>query len=347
MLVGKRLRLRGLLRGLVCLVGGALMAGCSTLPQTPLDPKGPVAQTQTGLLMYTLYVALGIGVGVTAALLFVVFKFRARPGQTAVPQQIHGNHKLEIIWTIIPILILVSVAFPTVEAAFSTSTPPDGAMTIRATGHRWWFAFEYPEAGIVTANELRIPVGRSVRLEITSNDVIHSFWVPKLAGKTDMIPGRTNVTWLQADEAELYLGQCAEFCGDSHANMRFRVKAMEPAEFDAWLAERKAMAQGPGDLSEVAARGRALFEDTAAGNCLSCHSVDGTKAEGKVGPNLTDVGQRSTIAAGLMENTYENLKAWIRNPSSFKPGTSMPTHTEARISDKDLDAIIQYLQSLK
>ncbi|WP_374712582.1 cytochrome c oxidase subunit II [Symbiobacterium terraclitae] len=341
-----RTRLSGAVRAVLIPLVGALLAGCSTLPQTPLDPKGPVAQTQTGLLLYTLYVAVGIGVGVTAALLYVVFRFRARPGQVGVPLQIRGNHTLEIIWTIIPILILISVAFPTVEAAISTSAPPSGALTVRATGYRWWFAFEYPELGIVTANELRIPAGRPVRLEITSNDVIHSFWVPKLAGKTDMIPGRINVTWMQADEPDVYLGQCAEFCGDSHANMRFRVVAMSQADFDAWVTHRQAMKQGPGQLAEAAAAGKALFESPApGGNCLSCHTVDGTPAQGKVGPNLTDVGQRSTIAAGILENDYESLKAWVKNPTDFKPGTTMPSH--ARLSEKDLDAIVQYLQSLK
>ncbi len=337
-------RQRGARRGLALLLAGGLLAGCSTLPQTPLDPKGPVAQTQTGLLLYTLYIAVGIGIFVTAALLYVVFRFRARPGQTGVPLQIRGNHLLEIVWTVIPILILVSVAFPTVEAAFSTATPPEGALTVRAVGYRWWFAFEYPELGIVTANELRIPAGQPVRLELTSNDVIHSFWVPKLAGKTDMVPGRVNIAWIQADEPDVYLGQCAEFCGDSHANMRFLVKALPQAEFDEWVRQRQAMAEGPRDLSPAAARGRELFESTA-GNCFACHAVDGTKAQGAVGPNLTDVGQRSTLAAGILENDYENLKAWVKDPAAFKPGTTMPSH--ARLSEQDLDAIVQYLQSLK
>ncbi|MFB5084877.1 cytochrome c oxidase subunit II [Symbiobacterium thermophilum] len=342
--MGMWIRQSGVRTRAVILLAGVLLAGCSTLPQTPLDPKGPVAQMQTGLLLYTLYIAMGIGISVTAALLYVVFRFRARPGLTGVPVQIRGNHVLEIIWTVIPVLILVSVAFPTVEAAFSTAVPPEGAMTVRATGYRWWFAFEYPELGIVTANELRIPAGQPIRLELTSNDVIHSFWVPKLAGKTDMIPGRVNIAWIQADEPGVYLGQCAEFCGDSHANMRFQVRAMPPEQFDEWVRQRQAMAQGPSELSAVAARGRELFESNV-GNCFACHAVDGTKAQGVVGPNLTDVGQRSTLAAGILENNYENLKAWVRNPADFKPGTTMPSH--ARLSEQDLDAIVQYLMSLK
>ncbi|MFZ5817765.1 MAG: cytochrome c oxidase subunit II [Bacillota bacterium] len=324
-------------------LAGGLLAGCSTLPQSPLDPRGPVAQSQTGLLMYTLYVAIGIGIFVTAALLFVVIKFRARPGQTAVPKQVHGNHTLEVIWTIIPILILISVAYPTVSAAFSTATPPDGSMTIKAHGNQWWFGFEYPE-GFVTANELRIPKGKPVKLEITSRDVIHSFWVPKLAGKMDMIPNRTNVMWLQADETGLFYGQCAEFCGDSHAKMRFRVRVMEEQEYTAWVEQRKAMMAGPKNLDATAAKGKALFEKEAA--CFACHAIDGTPAKGNVGPNLTDVAQRSTIAGGIMENTYENMVAWISNPAQFKPGTTMPAH-KPRLSDDQIDAIVKYLESLK
>lgn len=323
---------------------GGLLTGCSTLPQTPLDPKGPVAQTQTGLLLYTLYVAIGIGIFVILSLLFVIFRFRARPGQTAVPRQIHGNHILEIIWTAIPILILISVAFPTVEAAFSTATPPDGAMTIKAYGNQWWFGFEYPQEGFVTAGELRIPVGKPVRLAIESRDVIHSFWIPKLAGKMDMIPGRVNEMWLLAEEAGEYFGQCAEFCGTSHALMRFRVFAMPEEEYEDWVAGRKAMTAGPGELDAVAAWGRELFE--SRGNCYTCHAIDGTPAQGTIGPNLTDVGQRTTIASGIMENSTENLKAWISDPRSFKPGTSMPVNKNL-LTDDEIDAIVQYLQSLK
>lgn len=325
-------------------LAGALLTGCSTLPQSPLDVKGPVAEMQTGLLMYTLWIALGIGIFVTVALLFVVFRFRARPGVTSVPKQVHGNHTLEVIWTVIPILILVSVAYPTVNAAFATSTPPADAFTVRAEGNQWWFGFNYPE-GFTTANELRIPVGKPVRLEIVSRDVIHSFWVPKLAGKIDMIPNRTNVMWLQADEPGLYMGQCAEFCGDSHAKMRFRVLAMEEKEYTAWVEQRLAMMDGPKNLSEKAVLGREIFEGSKA-NCWACHTVDGTKAKAVVGPNLTDVGQRHSIAGGIMDNTIENLQAWIANPPAFKPGTTMPIH-EGRLTPEEIKAVAEYLHSLK
>ncbi|MFZ5822842.1 MAG: cytochrome c oxidase subunit II [Bacillota bacterium] len=329
---------------LLSVLAGGLLAGCSTLPQSPLDPRGPVAQSQTGLLMYTLWVALGIGIFVTVALLYVVFRFRARPGQTEVPKQVHGNHTLEVIWTVIPILVLVSVAYPTVEAAFETATPPEGSMVIKAEGNQWWFGFTYPAEGFVTANEMRIPVGKPVKIELTSRDVIHSFWIPKLAGKMDMIPNRTNVMWLKADEPGLYYGQCAEFCGDAHAKMRFRVIAMEEKEYTAWVEQRKAMLAGPKNLDSVAARGQALFEKEAG--CFACHAVDGTKAKGNVGPNLTDIGQRKTLAAGIMDNTYENMKAWISDPRAFKPGSSMPAHKD-RLKGEDLDAVIKYLESLK
>ncbi len=314
------------------------------MPQSPLDVKGPVAEMQSGLLMYTLWIALGIGIFVTVALLYVVFRFRARPGDTGVPKQVHGNHTLEVIWTVIPILILVSVAYPTVSAAFETAAPPDGAMTIKAEGNQWWFGFDYPE-GFTTANEMRIPVGKPVQVLLTSRDVIHSFWVPKLAGKMDMIPNRTNVMWLQADEPGIYMGQCGEFCGDSHAKMRFRVVAMEEKDYTAWVEQRRAMVAGPKNLSEKAVQGREVFEGSKA-NCWACHTIDGTKAKAVVGPNLTDVGQRTSIAGGIMENNYDNLKAWIENPPAHKPGTTMPIH-EGRLTPAEIDAVIEYLQSLK
>lgn len=336
-------------------LAGGLLAGCAkALPQSPLDPQGPVARVQAELLSLTLYFAIGIGLFVTAALLFVVWRFRARPGQSAIPKQIHGNHTLEVIWTAIPILILAIVAVPTVQAAFHNAAPPDGSLEIKATGNQWWFAFEYANEGVVTANDLRIPAGRPVKIMLTSNDVIHSFWVPKLSGKVDMIPGRTNKIWLQADEPGIYYGQCAEFCGDSHAKMRFRVVAMAPAEYATWLKERKA---GPkiNTSDPVIAKGREVFEVKA--NCWACHTIDGTKANGTSAPNLTDIGSRTTVAAGILENTtadgkldetmlYENLKAWIADPPSFKPGTPMPIHKDT-LTPEELDAVVRYLQSLK
>ncbi len=329
---------------------GAILGGCaSNLKQTPFDPHGPVARAQLDLLNLSLYFAIGIGAIVSALLLFIVLRYRQRPGTNTkvVPPQIHGNTKLEIIWTIIPIVILAIVGVPTVQAAFKIAAPSaPAALTVKAIGHQWWFEFQYPDQKFVTANELYIPVGKPVVVKIESNDVIHSFWVPKLAGKTDMIPNRTNQAWLQADEEGSYYGQCAEFCGPSHARMGFRVIAVSQEKFDAWVRERQAGAKQP--TSELAVAGKALFEGKEANKavCFSCHAIDGSaKSVGKVGPNLSNVGSRATIAAGVLDNTEENLRKWIRDPQSVKPGAKMVAHP--KLTDNDLLAITTYLQSLK
>lgn len=329
---------------------GAVLSGCSTTqPQSYLDPKGPVAQMQYDLLNLSMWFAGAIGLVIAALTIYVVLRFRARPGQKGVPEQIHGSTKLEITWTLIPILILIIIGVPTVRAAWLQAAPADqaNAMTIKATGYQWWFSFEYPDKKVTTANELWIPVGRPVIVQIESKDVIHSFWVPKLAGKMDMIPGRTNEMWLQADEAGEYYGQCAEFCGASHARMRFRVKAVTQAEFDAWIAARQKGAVQPAAGTREAA-GKAILEGGKNGvTCFACHAIDGSeKAKGLVGPNLSNVGARTTIAAGVMDNTDEHMKQWIQNPQSVKPGAKMPPF-EKQLTAEELDAVVAYLRSLK
>lgn len=326
---------------------GILLTGCHEhLPQSLLDPQGPVARMQSGLLELSLYIGIGIGLFVSTALLYVVFRFRARGNLSHVPKQIHGNTALEIIWTLIPIIILAFVAVPTVRAAFATHRPPTEANeVIRAVGHQWWFAFEYPNAGFTTASEVVIPVGEPVLVELTSNDVIHSFWVPKLAGKMDVMPGRINTMWLLAEEEGTYYGQCAEFCGTSHAEMRFRVHAVSREAYDAWVKERQAGAKEPTD--PVALTGKALFE--GEGNrtaCFTCHTIDGsTKATGIIGPNLSNIGARSTIAGGILENNEENLRRWILDPQSIKPEVNMTAHPN--LTEEELQALITYLQSLE
>lgn len=318
--------------------GGAAMAQA---PQSVFAPAGPVAETQLKLLSLTLYIAIGIFVVVGSILLYTVFRFRARPGDP-IPKQIHGNTTLELIWTVIPLAILVVIAVPTVRDAFGLAQPPtDDVLEVRVVGHQWWWSFEYPELGIITANELRIPVGQVVRLTMESEDVIHSFWVPRLAGKMDVIPNRVNAMWLTADEPGIYYGQCAEFCGTSHANMRFRVVALPQAEFDRWVQGRLS-ADEREPANDLIARGQAIFEST--GTCFACHTVDGTSAAGTVGPNLSDFGSRSTLAAGLLPNTPENLRAWLRNPQEVKPGALMP---RLPLSDDDIEALVAFLHSLK
>jgi cytochrome c oxidase subunit 2 len=330
------------------LVVGTALSGCATsLKMSPMDPKGPVAAEQYQLLSMTMWYALAIGIVVTLLLVGIVWFYRDRGDTKTNPEQIHGSTKLEIAWTLIPILILVSVAVPTVKTAFSTYQPKEAdAMTVKVIGHQWWFEFQYADGTVITANEMHIPVGKPVKLDLTSDDVIHSFWVPKLAGKTDMIPNRINHMWLQASEVGDYFGQCAEFCATSHANMKFHVIAQSQADYDKWFADLKAGAKTPTDAAALA--GKALFEgakDKTKANCITCHAISGTPANGKVGPNLTNVGGRQTIAAGLLANTEENLRKWIRSPQSVKPGAKMVAHPN--MTDEELGQVIAYLKSLK
>jgi len=310
------------------------------VPQSVFAPAGPVARTQGGLLSLTLYVAIGIFIVVGSILFYTIIRFRAKPGDP-IPKQIHGNTTLEVIWTVIPIIILTVIAVPTVRHGFSLASPPtDDVLEVRAIGHQWWWEFEYPELGIVTANELRVPVGQVIYLTLESKDVIHSFWVPRLAGKMDVVPNRVNAMWFVAEEAGIFYGQCAEFCGTSHANMRLRVVAQPADEFNAWVAGRQSV-EAIVPANDLVARGKELFEST--GTCFACHTVDGTTAAGKVGPDLSDFGGRTTLAAGMLPNTPENLAAWLRDPQAIKPGALMP---RLNLSEADIEALTAFLHSL-
>lgn len=313
--------------------------------QSALQPAGPVAQMQHDLFMLTVYISIGIFVLVVGLLLVAVVRFRRRPGQ-AHPKQTQGSHTLEIVWTIVPVILVVMIAVPTVRGLFYMDTAPEGdSITVNVTAHQWWWEFEYPEYGIVTANEMWIPTGKVININLTSNDVIHSFWVPNLAGKLDTNPGETNKMWLQADVPGVYLGQCAEFCGVAHANMRFRVLAEEPDAFDAWVEQWEQttveVAAVSTHMPELAARGAEAFMERS---CFACHSIAGTDAKGTVGPNLTLFGTRQTVGAGILENTPENLAAWIRDPQAVKPGNKMP---RLGVPEEDIQAIVAYLHSLK
>ncbi|OUM99844.1 MAG: cytochrome c oxidase subunit II [Firmicutes bacterium ZCTH02-B6] len=342
---------------------GAALPAAAAGPQYWLDPAGPVAAMQGQLFLLTLYIMLGIFVTVSGILVYTLVRFRerakagARAGQagTAVqretaaaaeeelPPQIEGNHKLEVVWTLIPFLLLLIIAIPTVRLSFALAADPgEDALEIRVVGHQWWWEFEYTQLGIVTGNEIRIPVGRPVRLIIQTDDVIHKFWVPKLAGKMDAIPGRTNQMWLQADEPGVYYGQCAELCGTHHANMRMRVVALPPAEFDAWAANwgRGPVVESEAQLAAVE-RGRQVFETRA---CFACHTIEGTAAQGTAGPNLTDIGARTTIAAGILDNTPENLARWISDPQAIKPGSLMP---RVGLTPDELQDVVAFLTSLR
>lgn len=316
-------------------------AASSTYPQSALHPAGPVAKMQLGLFITSVWVAVFIFVVVASALTFAMIRFRSRPGDPE-PKQIEGNAKLEVIWTIIPVILLLFIAIPTVTISFGLADTPEDGVHVHVVGYQWWWGFEYPEEGFVTANEMRVPVGVPVKLTMESADVIHSFWVPRLAGKVDVVPGRVNTMWFQADEPGLYYGQCAEYCGTSHANMRMRIQVVSQEEYDAWVQERQ-LAAVPAAVStdSLVARGQEIFMTSA---CAACHNIDGTEAAGRVGPDLSDMGSRTSVAAGMLENTPENMAAWLRNPQQVKPGALMPN---LNLSEDEISALVAYLNVLK
>ena len=318
-------------------------AACSD-PQTTIEPKSDYADAVQGVYVIVFWLAAIVFVAVLAAILVISIVFRERPGREA--QQFHGNTRLEVLWTLIPVVIVVIMAVPTFKAlADTTKPPPAEALEITVVGHQWWFEFQYVESGIVTANELHIPVDRPVSFTLLSDDVIHSFWVPQLAGKVDLVPGHANVLWFTPNEAraEPYLGQCAEFCGMAHANMRFRVYVETPADFDAWVANELSDAAEPVDEALVA--GQQLFLSNA---CIGCHTIKGTTAAGTIGPNLTHVGSRATIAAGILDNTTpDDMVRWIMNADREKPGVVLMPAFEETLSGDEIRSIVAYLQSLK
>ena len=358
----------------------ALLLGCSQSNlQSTFDAQGPVAESQLKLFWVIFGTGAFVFVVVEAALIYAMLKFRRRRDDE-IPVQTHGNTTLEIAWTAAPAFLLILVAIPTVFTIFSNANSPDpvdqGGLVVDVIGHQWWFEFRYPHpdnAGqdVVFANELHIPVGETVNLRLDSDDVIHSFWVPKLAGKVDMVPRNDNTMWIRADRSGLFYGQCAEFCGVAHAHMRFHVVAESRAEFDAWLLEQAAPAvESPDPLIK---QGKNVF----LRNCTLCHDnksiiqrgPDGELTRNKggyefAGPNLTHVASRGLLAAGVFDNRDEsglvspflvqkNLRTWLEDPGKAKPGNIMATQAdvftdpEKRLSDADLSALVAYLSSLK
>ena len=351
--ISRRLvRLTGL--ALPTLLIGLLAACYPSHPMSTFDTSGPVAKSQVELFYVILWVGLGVFILVTGAIIYAAVRYRRRPDQ-GDPEQIHGHTRFEIAWTIIPALVLLAVAVPSVITIFDNANSPvppeDGGLEVLVTGHQWWFEFEYPNLGVVTANELHIPVGEPVNIKLDSVDVIHSFWVPKIAGKVDMVPNNDNEMWMQADEAGEFFGQCAEFCGLSHANMRFKVIAEPRAQFDAWLEAQAQDAMVPSD--DLAREGEALFMSREKG-CFACHTIQGSeRAKGTRGPYLTHFASRRDFAGGILENTQERLREWLEDPCDLKPGNIMCTEagvytgTLAPLTEPEISALVAYLRSLK
>jgi cytochrome c oxidase subunit 2 len=326
-----------------------MLAACSPdqYPQTTLLPRGDFAKIADDLLDITVRWALLVFVLVEGVLLYAIFRFRGKPGDPE-PHQTHGNTIVEVIWTVIPALILAAIAVPTVRAIFQTNaTPGKDALTIEVVGHQWWWEFRYPEFNITTANEMHVPTGRMVSLRMGSTDVIHSFWVPQFAAKRDVFANRETRMWFTAQAEGDYPGQCGEFCGIQHGRMSHRIKAQKPEEFQAWVAHMQTLGPKPPGTAAPAggqqyAQGEKLF--TGKG-CIACHSVAAVNApKGMVGPNLGNIGSRSYLAAGTLKNTDENLARWIRDPQGIKKGVLMPN---LGVTEAEAQALVAYLRAHK
>jgi cytochrome c oxidase subunit 2 len=347
----------------LCLLA-VVLVGCSPehYPQTTLLPRGDFARIADDLLDKTVKWGLLVFVLVEGVLVYAIFRFRGKPGDPE-PHQTHGNTTVEIIWTVIPALILAAIAVPTVKAIFQTNaTPGQDALTIEVIGHQWWWEFRYPQYNVTTANEIHIPVGRTVSLRMRSADVVHSFWVPQFAAKRDVFANRETRIWFKAEVDGEYPGECAEYCGIQHARMGYRIKAQKPGEFHAWMAHMQTLGPkparagsesgvhtastgatvqqpSPGQGAQYAA-GEKLFQ---AKGCVACHSLQAVNApKGMVGPNLANVGARSYIAAGTLKNTDENLARWIRDPQGIKKGVLMPN---LGINQADAQALVAFLRA--
>ncbi|HTY42831.1 MAG TPA: cytochrome c oxidase subunit II [Thermoanaerobaculia bacterium] len=328
----------------------ALLAAASPLAAGPGGTSvfRPVSSPADAVHHYSLFV-----LGITGAIFAVVFtmlvvavvRFRRRPGDDASePPQVYGSDQVEVAWTVIPVLIVIVLSLTTARTVFEVQNParPSNALQVTVVGRQWWWELRYPAYGIVTANELHVPVSDPAHptptfLRLESADVAHSFWVPRLAGKTDLIPNRVNEMWIDPRETGLFEGQCAEYCGTEHAKMLLRVYVHPREEFERWVAAQQA---APPPAAE-AAEGRRVFETTA---CLNCHTIRGTVGNGLYGPDLTHLMSRETLAAGAAANTPESLRAWVRDPNAVKPGALMPA---MQLDERRLDALVAYLRTLR
>jgi len=335
----------------ICAPGSGATASSVAPPTAPtilpyiFDPHGPPARMIHDLSWLVLGICAVLFIVVEGMIFYGVIVYRRKKNDKSKeePRQVYGSNPVEIAWTIIPLLIVFVLALTTVRTIRSielTKAPP-GALEVVVIGHQWWWEYRYLNANvsggeIVVANELHVPINRPVWLRLESADVIHSWWVPALAGKMDVIPNHTNYTWFNADSEGLYLGQCAEYCGNQHAGMLLRVVASKPAEFDAWLQTQVA----PTVNDASVAMGRDIFQEYA---CSNCHTVKGV-SDGQFAPDLTHLMSRQTIAAGVAPLDPTTLKAWIDNPQALKPGCNMPS---LQLDTQELDAVTAYLLTLR
>lgn len=326
------------------------LAGCSATPQSILNPYSQAATETADLFMVVFWIAVVIFILVEGLLVYFVLRYQRR-SQDEHPEQYHGNTRLEVTWTLIPAIILAVVFALTIRTMGTTgpTNPPGQGIPVKVVAHQWWWEIQYNDGQVLTASELRIPAGQVVNLTLNSEDVIHSFWVPNLMGKTDTMPGHNNVTWLLGNVLGTFDGQCAEFCGTQHAHMLFRTIVQSPEDFQSWLASQSQPAVEPAADSE-AARGKAILNDPKY-LCIGCHSpVPNSK-----GPNLTHFASRGCFAGCMFENNRENLVKWLTNSNAMKPGNLMaqtlaqlkPETPNNPLTPEEVNALVAYLESLR
>lgn len=308
-------------------------------------PESTPAHSISHLAGFVLAITGAIFVVVAGLLVYALVRFRRHTDDDGTePAQVYGSGPVEVAWTTVPFLIVLVLTLATARVIqeVQNARKPANALDVQVIGHQWWWEIRYPKLGIVTANELHVPVSqRGERmptfLELRSADVVHSFWVPRLAGKTDLIPNKVNSMWIEPERTGLFLGQCAKYCGTEHAKMLLRVYVETREDFDRWVKEQKQLAKN--DSTEAA--GRMVFEKTA---CINCHAVHGTVANGRFGPDLTHLMSRATLGSGALANSAAGLRAWIKSPERFKPGVLMPA---MNLNKSDLDKLVAYLATLK
>nr|WP_295973671.1 cytochrome c oxidase subunit II [uncultured Bacillus sp.] len=336
------------------LVLALILSGCGEPFISALKPAGEVAEKQFDLMVLSTAIMVGVIAIVVIIFLIVVIKFRRKDNK--IPKQVEGNHKLEIIWTAIPTLLLLILAVPTVAATFNLADTigmekeNSDALVVNVRANLYWWEFEYPNEKIVTGQELVVPTDEKVYFNLKASDVKHSFWIPAAGGKMDTNTDNPNKFWLKfnsekAEEANnLFYGKCAELCGPSHALMDFKVKAVSRAEFDQWVADMQSVKEPVQAETDLASQGQEIFNNS----CMGCHAVtpsNATPEAARLAPNLTNFGERTTIA-GVLEQNKENLKNWIKDPESYKPGNKM-TGVYKELSEQELEALTEYLMSLK
>lgn len=369
----------------------ALLLTQGDVKPAPLSPTNIFSTVSTPgdevhtLAVFVLTITLGIFVAITALLTYALIRYRGKPSDTTEPPQVFGSTQIELAWTIIPVLLIFMLFLGTARVIFAVqdAPKPKSALDVIVIGHQFWWEYRYPQYNVVTANELHVPVSptasaRPTFLKLTSADVMHSYWIPRLGGKTDALPNRVNEMWFDPHTPGLYLGQCAQFCGPEHAKMLLRVYVDRPADFDAWIRRQQQPQQsgahntagseavrpngGPSSglpantpptlgttngaqpqLSQAVTpdAGRQVFEHQA---CINCHTVNGTVANGRFGPDLTHLMSRDTIASGVAKNTPKNLLNWITDPNDLKPGALMPA---MHLTDRQNEQITAYLTTLR